>query len=81
MSISATEARKTLFPLIQQVNHDRVPVEITSKGGDAVLISRDEYNSLIETLHIFSNPANAAHVLKGLAQARNGEAKERELIE
>jgi len=33
MSITASEARKNLFPLIQQVNDDRVPVEITSKGA------------------------------------------------
>ena len=33
MAITASEARKNLFPLIQQVNDDRAPVEITSKNG------------------------------------------------
>ena len=36
MAITASEARKNLFPLIQRVNDDRTPVEITSKHGDAV---------------------------------------------
>ncbi|MGH3281420.1 MAG: type II toxin-antitoxin system Phd/YefM family antitoxin, partial [Trebonia sp.] len=37
VAISASEARSRLFPLIQQVNDDHVPVRISSKGGDAVL--------------------------------------------
>jgi antitoxin YefM len=41
MAISASEARSRLFPLIQQVNDDHVPVRIKSKGGDAVLMSAD----------------------------------------
>ena len=39
MAITASEARSRLFPLIQQVNDDHVPVRINSKGGDAVLMS------------------------------------------
>ena len=46
MAITASEARKNLFPLIEQVNEDRTPVEITSKRGDAVLISGDELYSV-----------------------------------
>ena len=37
MSITASEARRTLFPLIEQVNDDRTAVEITSKRGNAVI--------------------------------------------
>ncbi len=46
MSITASEARKQLFPLIEKVNNDRVAVEITSRRGNAVLISADEYAAL-----------------------------------
>ena len=45
MSISASEARQRLFPLLEQVNTDHEPVRITSKGGDAVLMSADDYDS------------------------------------
>ena len=48
MAVTASEARKKLFPLIEQVNKDRMPVEITSKRGDAVLISRDDSRALEE---------------------------------
>ncbi|HWB35368.1 MAG TPA: type II toxin-antitoxin system Phd/YefM family antitoxin, partial [Rugosimonospora sp.] len=50
MTISASEARRNLFPLIQQVNDDRIAIEITSKNGDAVLMAREDYESIMETL-------------------------------
>ena len=49
MAISASTAREKLFPLIEQVNQDLKPVLITSKNGNAVLISESEYESIIET--------------------------------
>ena len=39
MAMTASEARKNLFPLIEQVNNDRQPVEITSKHGDHVHVA------------------------------------------
>ena len=53
MGITANEARKNLFTLIEQVNDDRQPIEITSKRGDAVLMSRADYLALEETAHLF----------------------------
>lgn len=49
MALTATEARANLFGLIEQVNEDAAPVHISSKRGDAVLISRDEYEAMEET--------------------------------
>jgi antitoxin YefM len=79
MAITASEARKNLFPLIEQVNNDRAPVEINSRRGDAVLISREDYEALEETAHLLRSPANARRLLESLAQARNGERYEQEL--
>ncbi|WP_129660239.1 type II toxin-antitoxin system Phd/YefM family antitoxin [Rothia halotolerans] len=80
MSMTASEARKNLFPLIQQVNDDNAPVEITSRAGDAVLMSRAEYEALEETAYLLRVPANARRLLESLAQARSGEASEHGLI-
>ena len=76
MAITASEARKHLFPLIEQVNQDRVAVEITSKRGDAVLISVDDYRALEETAYLLRSPANVRRLLESLdhARARNIEA-------
>ena len=49
VAITASDARKRLFPLIEQVNSNRVPIKITSRKGDAVLISRADYDALEET--------------------------------
>jgi antitoxin YefM len=38
MAMSASEARRRLFPLIEQVNDDQEPVEIISKSGTAFLV-------------------------------------------
>jgi antitoxin YefM len=79
MAITASEARKNLFPLIQQVNEDRTVVEITSKGGDAVLMSVDDYRALEETAYLLRSPANVRRLLESLDQARSGMVSERPL--
>ena len=81
MAVSASEARKTLFPLIEQVNEDHVPVEITSKRGSAVLMSLAEYQALQETAHLLRVPANARRLLESLAQAQSGRREEHELLQ
>jgi prevent-host-death family protein len=43
VTITAREARRALRSLIEQVNDDRAPLEITSKRGNAVLMSADDY--------------------------------------
>ena len=77
MSITASEARKNLFPLIEQVNDDRTPVEITSRRGDAVLMSRADFDALEETAHLLRSPANARRLLESLQQASSGDRQER----
>lgn len=52
MAVTASEARKNLFPLLERVNAGRVPVEITSRRGDAVLMSRADFDALEETVHL-----------------------------
>ena len=79
MAITASEARKHLFPLIERVNDDRQPVEITSKRGDAVLIARADYEALQETAYLLRTPANARRLLESLAQARAGEREAHDL--
>jgi antitoxin YefM len=78
-AVTATEARKNLFPLIEQVNEDRTAVEITSRRGDAVLISRAEYEALQETAHLLRAPKNARRLLESLDQAAQGQREEHDL--
>lgn len=79
MSITASEARKTLFPLIELVNDGRAPVEITSKRGNAVLMSADDYAAWQETAYLFRSPANARRLLEAMEAVDRGEGTERQL--
>ncbi|MGW6690932.1 type II toxin-antitoxin system Phd/YefM family antitoxin [Streptomyces sp. NPDC054961] len=72
MSISASEARATLFPLIERVNTDHTPVRITSKGGDAVLMAADDYDSWQETVYLLRSPENAKRLMEAVARDREG---------
>ena len=79
MAITASEARRSLFPLIEQVNDDRMPVEITSKRGNAVLMAADEYAAWQETAYLFRSPANARRLLDAAEAVERGEVLERPL--
>jgi len=48
MTLTASQARSTLLPLIEAVNQDGGIVTITSKAGNAVLMSADQYAALEE---------------------------------
>jgi antitoxin YefM len=72
MAITATEARKRLFPLIKQVNDDRAPVEITSNHGRAYLVAADDYESMQETDYLLRSPANAARLIVAAEETRRG---------
>ena len=77
-AISASEARKTLFPLIERVNEDHTPIEIVSKRGNAVLVSKDDWDSIVETNYLLRSPANARHLAESVEQWRAGRATERD---
>ncbi len=54
-NVNITNARKDLYKLTDMVIDNGVVVNITTKHGNAVLISADEYNSLLETLYLSEN--------------------------
>ena len=75
-AVSISQARENLFPLVRKVNEDHVVIEIVARhGGNAVLMSAEDYESLQETLYLFSTRANAIHIMRGLAEAREGTAQ------
>ena len=82
MAISASEARRRLYPLIDQVNDDHEPVEIVKADGtSAVLVSKDDFDSWRETAYLLRSPRNARRLLAAHQRADAGEYEERELVE
>ncbi|MFD4422520.1 type II toxin-antitoxin system Phd/YefM family antitoxin [Agromyces sp. NPDC058484] len=80
-TISASEARRSLFPLLAEVNADHSEVRITSKAGNGVLISEDDFEALLTTRHLFSTAANTRHLLESFEQSERGELTERQLAD
>jgi antitoxin YefM len=80
VAVTVSEARKNLFPLIEQVNKDRMPIEITSRHGDAVLMARADFDALNETAWLLRAPANARRLLESLAQSQAGEREAHDLV-
>ena len=72
MVITASEARAQLFPLIEQVNNDSTPIVITSKKGNAVLVSESEWESMIETMYLLRTPANRERLARSQADITVG---------
>ncbi len=81
MAISASEARKNLFSLIEKVNDDHTPTEILSRRGAAVLLSKDDYEALTETAYLLRVPANARRLMESMEQASSGKLKDHPLID
>jgi prevent-host-death family protein len=66
-SMTATEARKQLYKLLDDVAASHEPIEITGKRSNAVLISEDDWRSVQETLHLLSSPGLRESIVEGLA--------------
>lgn len=80
--INFSDARNSLRAVIDQVVEDADVTIISRRDApDAVVMSFDHYSSLMETFHLLNSPANAAHLAKSIAQARAGNAKQRDLID
>lgn len=81
MTITASEARRDLFPLIKKVNDDHAPVRISSKGGNAVLMSEEDYEAWQETMFLLRSRRNAERLMKSIAELDAGGGTVRDLIE
>jgi prevent-host-death family protein len=66
-AISATEARKRLYKLLDEVSGSHEPIEITGPRNSAVLVSEDDWRAVQETLHLVSIPGMRESILEGMA--------------
>ena len=79
--ISFTQARSSLKAVLDGVVNDADCTVVTRRDAEnAVIMSMDYYNSLMETVHLLKTPANAAHLAKSIEQYKTGNSKERDII-
>ena len=80
--VSFTEARNSLKSVLDNVVDDADTTLITRRDSeDAVVMSLDFYNSLIETVHLLSSPANAEHLNKSIKQYKSGKTLQHEIVD
>ncbi|MEM9008655.1 MAG: type II toxin-antitoxin system prevent-host-death family antitoxin [Cyanobacteria bacterium P01_F01_bin.86] len=80
--VTFSEARSKLKSILDQVSNDMDYIVITRRDADdAVVMSLEYFNSLLETVHLLKSPANAAHLERSIAQYKQGQATEKELID
>jgi antitoxin YefM len=80
--VNFSEARNSLKQVIDQVVSDADVAVITRRDApDAVVMSLDTYNSMMETVHLLKVPANAAHLARSIDQFRKGKMKVYGLVE
>jgi antitoxin YefM len=77
-----TEFRTNLKKFLDdvEINHEILIIK-RGTGHGAVLISLDEYNSLIETMHLLNSKANAGRLYESIHQMKTGKSVHKKLIE
>ena len=79
--VSFSEARNNLKAVLDRVVEDTDYTIITRRDAeDAVVMSLELFNSLLETVHLLKSPANAAHLERSIAQFKQGKVVERNLL-
>ena len=79
--VSFSDARNNLKSVLDRVVNDADTTVITRRdAANAVVMSLDYYNSLMETVHLLRSPENAEHLSRSIAQYKAGKAIEREII-
>ena len=80
--INFSDARNQFKQVIDQVVADCDVAVISRRDAeDAVVMSLNTYNSMMETLHLLKSPANVKHLEKSLAQYRKGQTKAKALVD
>ena len=80
--ISYTDFRQRLAKYMDDVWDNRAPIHVTRQNArTVVLLSEEEYEGMVETLHLLRSPANAERLLRSVESAEAGRLSEHEIIE
>ena len=69
MLINASAARQNFFRLIENAVNNHEPVVVTSKQGNVVIISEEDYRAIQETLYLLSTPGMRESIIEGMKEA------------
>ncbi|MFA6021625.1 MAG: type II toxin-antitoxin system prevent-host-death family antitoxin [Rhodospirillales bacterium] len=80
-SCTYTDLREHLRERLDEVHQSRTPLLVTRQNApSAVLLDKEEFDGIMETLHLLQSPANAARLMASINSANAGKAKTRKRI-
>jgi antitoxin YefM len=80
--VSYTDLRANLARFMDKVCKSRAPLLVTRQNaGSVVMVSEEDYERLMETVHLLRSPANAARLVASMEQADRGALTEHDIIE
>lgn len=80
--ITFSEARNKLKTVLDRVVDDADYTVITRRDADdAVVMSLEYFNGLLETVYLLKSPANVAHLERSIAQYKQGKVTEKDLLD
>lgn len=66
LNTNITNFRKNIFGMLEQTIKYNEPVNISTKDGNAVIISEEDYNGLMETIYLSSIPNMKERIIEGM---------------
>ncbi len=80
--VNFSEARNSLKNVIDQIVDDADYTIIARRNApNAVMMSLDTFNGLMETVHLLKSPANTAHLVRSIDQFRRGQVVQRDMVD
>jgi len=80
--VNFTEMRRNLKSVLDQVAMDADYTIISRRDAEnAVVMSLEQFNGLMETVHLLKNPANARHLEKSIQEYHSGKIEKHDLID
>lgn len=67
-NINITNFRENIYELLESTIKYNEPINISTKNGNAVVLSEEDYNNLMETLYISSVPGLKEDIIEGLKE-------------
>jgi antitoxin YefM len=81
-AVTYTHVRTNLAKTMEKVCDGHDPVIVTRQNQNSVvIISLEDYESLVETAYLLRSPKNAQRLIKAISELETGSGKERELVE
>ena len=69
-NVNISNFRKDIFTYVNQTIEYNEPINVSAKSGNVILISEEEYNGIMETIHLLSAPGMRETLLEGMNAGR-----------